>query len=81
MKSKKNLLKFFKGIGIAIALPVAVLIIMEILIGLFADGAAMELFLVEKPPVATVEKLWLSASNQSMPAMYSSTVSTIVIRQ
>lgn len=38
MKSKKNLLKFFKGIGIAIALPVAVLIIMEILIGLFADG-------------------------------------------
>lgn len=43
--------------------------------------AAMELFLVEKPPVATVEKLWLSASNQSMPAMYSSTVSTIVIRQ
>ena len=43
--------------------------------------AAMELFLVEKPPVATVEKLWLSASNQSMPAMYSSTAIGSVIMQ
>ena len=38
MKSKKNFLKFFKGIGIEIAMHFAVLIIMEILIGLFADG-------------------------------------------
>ncbi|MDD3239790.1 MAG: ABC transporter permease [Lachnospira sp.] len=38
MKSENKILKFLKGIGIAVALPVAVLIIMEILIGLFAEG-------------------------------------------
>lgn len=38
MKSENKILKFLKGIGIALALPVAVLIIMEVLVGLFAEG-------------------------------------------